>query len=78
MARSWKHMYVVFRIDGDAVELRQREDPKLFITIKEIVDTEAEAVAEVKRLDALNAGKGARYYFQSAKYFTSGRPSSDG
>jgi hypothetical protein len=45
---------------------------------REIVDTEAEAVAEVKRLDALNSGKGARYFFQSAKYFTSGRPSSEG
>ena len=78
MARSWKHMFVVFRVDGDAVELRQREDPNSFITIKEIVDTEAEAVAEVKRLDALNSGKGARYFFQSAKYFTSGRPSSEG
>lgn len=78
MARSWKHMYVVFRIDGDAVEFKQSEDPNSFITIKKIVDTEAEAVAEVKRLDALNSGKGARYLFQSAKYFTSGRPSSDG
>lgn len=78
MARSWKHMYVVFRIDVDAVELRPSEDPNSFITIKEIVNTEAEAVAEVKRLNAMNSGKGARYFFQSAKYFTSGRPSSDG
>jgi excinuclease UvrABC helicase subunit UvrB len=78
MARSWRHMFVVFRVDGDAVELRPSEDPNSFITIKEIVDTEAEAVAEVKRLDALNSGKGARYFFQSAKYFTSGRPSSEG
>lgn len=78
MARSWRHMFVVFRVDGDAVELRPSEDPNSFITIKAIVDTEAEAVAEVKQLDALNSGKGARYFFQSAKYFTSGRPSSEG
>jgi hypothetical protein len=78
MARSWKHMFVVFWVDGDAVEFSPSEDPNSFFTIKEIVDTEAEAVAEVKRLNAMNSGKGARYFFQSAKYFTSGRPSSDG
>ena len=74
MARSWKHVFVVFWVDGDAVELRPSEDPNSFITIKEIVDTEAEAVAEVKRLGDLNSDKGARYFFQSAKYFTSGVP----
>lgn len=77
MARSWKHMYVVFRVEGDTFDFRQGEDPNLFITIKEIVDTEVQAVAEVERLAALNSGKGSRYFFQSAKYFND-FPASDG
>ncbi|MCK6524642.1 hypothetical protein L6R49_24815 [Myxococcota bacterium] len=78
MARSWKHLYVVFRVEGDSVSFSQGQDPNLFITIKEIVDTADEAAAEVKRLDALNSGKGCRYIFQSAKYFAGSGPSSDG
>jgi len=42
------------------------------ITIKEIVLTEDEARAEVERLNALNAPKGCRYYWQQTRLFSRG------
>jgi len=42
------------------------------ITIKEIVLSEDEARAEVERLNALNAPKGCRYYWQQTRLFTTG------
>jgi hypothetical protein len=42
------------------------------ITIKEIVMSEDEARAEVERLNALNAPKGCRYYWQQTRLFSRG------
>ena len=42
------------------------------ITIKEIVLSEDEARAEVERLNALNAPKGCRYYWQQTRLFSTG------
>jgi hypothetical protein len=42
------------------------------VTIKEIVLSESEARAEVERLNALNAAKGCRYYWQQTRLFSDG------
>lgn len=69
---EWQHLFVVYRIDRAALL-----DPSVpadhAITIKETLASEEEAVREVKRLNALNAGKGCEYSFQSAKYYPAGR-----
>jgi hypothetical protein len=74
MATEWKHKFVVFRIDRYAFEeARASFKPSQAVTIKEIVDTEDEAQAEVKRLMELNSDKGCEYHWQSAKYYPEGR-----
>jgi hypothetical protein len=40
------------------------DDAEMYITVKEVVWTEEAAEAEVDRLNALNAGKGCRYFLQ--------------
>jgi len=42
------------------------------ITVKEIVMSEGEARAEVKRLNALKAPQGRRYYWQQTRLFSTG------
>jgi hypothetical protein len=42
------------------------------VTVKEIVTTAEEARREVIRLNALNVGKGCRYYWQSTHLFLDG------
>ncbi len=65
-AAKWQHLFVVYRIDHDSF------DPHA-VTIKEILTSEAEALREVERLNALNEGKRCEYSFQCAKYYPKGR-----
>jgi hypothetical protein len=43
------------------------------VTVVAVVPTKAEAVAEVDRLNDLNAGKRCRYFWTPAKYYPDGR-----
>jgi hypothetical protein len=43
------------------------------VTVKEVVTTADEARREVIRLNALNAGKGCRYFWQATHIFLDGR-----
>ena len=49
-----------------------REDPEFAITVKEVVRSREIAEAEVARLNALNADKGARYFCQITRLFGPG------
>ena len=39
----------------------------MFVTVKDVVDTEREAADEVARLNALNANKGSVYFHQRGR-----------
>lgn len=60
-------VFAVIRIDSYISVLQDS------ITIKEILPTQAEAEAEVQRLNKLNAEKDSRYFWQTTRYFPYGR-----
>lgn len=65
-------MFVVYRFDGDFSDDRRGVDPNVVVSIKEVLDTEEEAIREVERLTSINDGRRCRYFFQSAKYYSDG------
>jgi hypothetical protein len=40
------------------------DDPHVFVTVKEPVETEEQAAAEVERLRRVNAGKDIAYFYE--------------
>jgi hypothetical protein len=63
-----KSVFAIVRVD--LYQLRgQRlpDDPRVFVTVKEIVQTEKQAAAEVKRLTRVNAGKDVRYFYEQGR-----------
>ena len=61
-------LYVVIRVD----EFESASGDGL-ITVKEILPTPKEAVAEVERLNKLNTGKRCHYFWRLGRYFPNGR-----
>jgi hypothetical protein len=62
------NLYVVIRVD----EFESASGDEL-ITIKEILPTLDEAVAEVERLNRLQEGKRCHYFWRLGRYFPQGR-----
>jgi hypothetical protein len=62
--RSHGPVFAVIRLDGDARESQ--------VTAKEVVSTEAEAIAEVERLNALNPDEPPRYVWQATRQVSVG------
>jgi hypothetical protein len=60
-------VFAVLREDTDIEAIEDR------VTVKEILRRQEDAEAEVARLNRLNSGKGARYYWQATRYFPKGR-----
>jgi hypothetical protein len=58
--------YAVIRLDPDRGRLEDQ------VTVKEIVSSLELAEAEVARLNALNAEKGCRYFWQATRLFAPG------
>jgi hypothetical protein len=58
-------VYVVIRLDTFA-------SGEGSVTVKEAVHDEATAMAEVRRLNELNAERGARYFYQATRLFPPG------
>lgn len=54
-------VFAVVRLDGDTMAEDQ-------VTVKEIVATEEEAVAEVERLTALRPDESCHYFWQATRY----------
>jgi hypothetical protein len=53
-------VFAVVRVDGEVVRESQ-------ITVKEIVSTEEDAIAEVERLNALRRDNSYRYFWQATR-----------
>ena len=72
--RDHQELWAVVRLDVAPIE-RVLKEPRLFITIKEVVPTVEEADSEVARLNELGpAQSGATVYFAArARYFPEGR-----
>ncbi len=58
-----------FLVDGVAVPAAGPSNVK----VKEVVTTAEEARREVMRLNAINAGKGCKYFWQATHIFLNGR-----
>ena len=73
--REAQHVYAVLRLDlpRDEEQDSLRTRPGDFITVKELLPTEDEAVREVARLTALNAHTGAIYFVQIGRLYLEGR-----
>ncbi len=59
-----RQLFAVVRVDESVDPSRE---PGNKITIKEVVATQAEAEAEVARLNRLNADKGCVYFWQATR-----------
>jgi len=55
-------VFAVVRIEDDAMDLEDR------ITVKEIVSSEEEAIAEVERLNAIRSEDSYRYFWQATRH----------
>jgi hypothetical protein len=53
-------LFAVIRLDGDGRESQ--------VTVKEVVSSEAEAIAEVERLNALRPDDSCRYVWQATRH----------
>jgi hypothetical protein len=72
MADERLQVFAVVRLDDTDSEV-SREDLHELITVKEIVPTQAEAAAEVERLNALLGG--THYFWQATRFYPNGRSS---
>lgn len=70
---SWQHVFVVYRFDRDRWNEVAPSTINNAITIKEVLQTEEEAAAEIERLETLKAANDCEYYFQCAKLYPNGR-----
>jgi hypothetical protein len=61
-----QEVYAVVRID-------QRDSIEDAIAVTAILPTMEEAVSEVERLNGLNKGKGAHYFWRATRYFPKGK-----
>jgi hypothetical protein len=62
-----KQVYAVLRLDKGIADATHA------ITVKEVVPSQEEAVAEVERLNRVNADKNALYFWQTTRYYPDGR-----
>lgn len=77
---QWQQAYAVVRVDrfrGEATTPQENDGPGIdldgySVTVKEVVLTAEAAKAEAERLNALNATKNCRYYWQGTRYFPDG------
>lgn len=61
-------VFAVVRVD--LFQLRGGEvpdDPRVFVTVKEVVETEEQAAAEVERLRGVNADKDVAYFYEQGR-----------
>jgi hypothetical protein len=64
-----KSVWAIVRVDF--FQLRDRElpdDPRAFVTVKEVVETEEQAAEEVERLMRANAGKDVHYFYEHGRF----------
>ncbi|HEX6987335.1 MAG TPA: hypothetical protein VF170_18300 [Planctomycetaceae bacterium] len=62
-------VYAILRFDGFH---GPETPPEVAVTVKQVVRTQDIAEAEVTRLNALNGGKGVRYWWQFTRLFPLG------
>jgi hypothetical protein len=63
-----KSVYAIVRVD--LFQLRGQEvpdDPHDFVTVKEVVETEEQAIAEVERLRRVSANGDVRYFYERGR-----------
>lgn len=78
MTKGAEPLFAVLRLDRafDRDLRRVFDEPRNYITVKEVLPTLEEAEQEVRRLNALAADKGCIYFAELARYFPEGRQGS--
>jgi len=66
-------VFVVLRIDDFQVNVHGPESLKDAVSAVQVLPTLDEAMAEVERLNEVNAGKKARYFWLASRYYPHGR-----
>ena len=61
-------IWVIVRVDLFQLRDGIPNDPRTFVTVKEVVGTEAEAQAEVARLTSLQADKDVVYFYEPGRW----------
>ena len=71
---AWVSAYAIIRVDYDASSSPDGDDDlgPSNVVVKEIVMSDTDARAEVKRLNHLNADKDCRYFWQGTHLFQGG------
>jgi hypothetical protein len=63
-----KSVFAVVRVDlYQPRDGKVPDDPHMFVTVKELVETEERAAAEVERLRRVNAGKDVAYFYEQGR-----------
>ena len=84
MKQPCVQVYAIVRVDADSALQPGSDGPGIGaerlrgvelrgITVTSVVPTLEEAAAEVDRLNALNADKGATYFWMATRYYPDGR-----
>lgn len=63
-----REVWVIVRVDLFQLRDGTPDDPRTFVTVKEVVGTEAEAQAEVARLTSLQADKDVVYFSEPGRW----------
>jgi hypothetical protein len=61
-------IFVVVRVDLYQLQTGDiPDDPQVYVTVKEVVDTEDRAIAELRRLREVNPEKDVAYFYQRGR-----------
>lgn len=66
-----RELFVVLRVD--LYQIRDRDDldePWVWVSVKEVVETEELAIKEVERLQDLKEGSDVVYFWQQGRFFS--------
>ena len=65
-----ENLFAIVRVDLfllEAGRLRANQDWKSLVTVKAVLDDQERAIAEVARLNTLNASKGCLYFWTTTR-----------
>jgi hypothetical protein len=62
-ASSWSFASINYQLQTGDIP----DDPQVYVTVKEVVDTEDRAIAELRRLREVNPEKDVAYFYQRGR-----------
>jgi hypothetical protein len=62
-----KAVFAIVRVDLFQLRGEVPDDPRVFVAVKEVVESEEQAAAEVDRLTRVNAGNDVVYFYEQGR-----------